>query len=148
MRFPKILIFLLLISHFSFAKNTKPLPAIHIKKTSQKIDVDGELNEIDWQNAEIASDFFMNLPADTSYAKSRTEVKIMYSNSAIYVGAICYDSIPGDYVIQSLKRDFSYPVSDAFTVVLDPFNDKTNGFSFGVNPFGVQREGQIGRAHV
>lgn len=66
-----------------------------------------------------------------------------YNDECIFVAAICYDSLPGKYVIQSLKRDFSYPVSDAFVVTLDPFADKQNGFSFGVNPYGVQREGLV-----
>ena len=47
------------------------------------------------------------------------------------------------FVIQSLKRDFSYPISDAFAVFVDPFDSKQNGFSFAVNPAGVQREGLI-----
>jgi hypothetical protein len=40
----------------------------------------------------------------------------------IYVSAICYDELEGNYVIQSLKRDFSYPVSDAFSVIFDPLS--------------------------
>ena len=56
---------------------------------------------------------------------------------------MCYDKLEGDYVIQSLKRDYSYPISDAFAVYIDPFNDGSNGFSFSVNPMGAQREGLL-----
>ncbi len=118
-------------------------PALHIYKASSKIKIDGELNEPDWQKAEAARDFYQNFPADTSYSLTKTEAFVTYDEEFFYVAAICYDSIKGDYVIQSLKRDFSYPVSDAFAVYIDPFNDKSNGFCFGVNPLGVQREGVL-----
>ena len=121
----------------------KPLPSITIKKTTEKITLDGQLNEAVWSQLDRGSQFYISIPIDTAYAKSKTEVMVTYDDKNIYVAAICYDEIPGDYVIQSLKRDFSYPRSDAFSVILNPFNDKTNGFSFAVNPKGVQREGTI-----
>jgi len=101
------------------------------------------LSEGVWQQTAKAGDFYISTPIDTAYAQTKTEVMLTYDDKNIYVAAICYDELPGDYVIQSLKRDFSYPRSDAFSVILDPFNDKTNGFSFAVNPRGVQREGVI-----
>ena len=67
-----------------------------------------------------------------------------YDDDFIYVSAVCYDDLPEKpYIIQSLKRDYSYPVSDGIGVYFDPFNDKTNGFAFTCNPFGVQREGLL-----
>lgn len=116
---------------------------LHISRTTEKINIDGKLSESLWQHAEKAKDFYQVFPADTSYAKTKTEVMMAYDDKFIYVAAICYDSMPGDYVIQSLKRDFSYPVSDAFVIILDPFQDKTNGFAFSINPYGVQREGLV-----
>jgi hypothetical protein len=116
---------------------------LNIVKTDVAVKVDGLLSESCWQSSEKAKDFYQVFPFDTSYAKSKTEVMVTYDDRFFYVAAICYDEIPGDYVIQSLKRDFSYPISDAFTIVLDPFQDRTNGFAFGVNPMGAQREGLI-----
>ncbi len=136
-------VFFLLVSTLSVAQNTKPTPSLHIKKSTAPITIDGQLNEASWQNAEVATDFFQSFPADTSYTLTKTEVKVTYDEVFFYVGAVCYDELEGDYVIQSLKRDFSYPKSDAFAVYIDPFNDKTNGFSFAVNPLGVQREGLL-----
>ncbi|PCJ84082.1 MAG: hydrolase [Flavobacteriales bacterium] len=127
-----------------FSQNTKEKPAIQIKKAVSEIKIDGELNETDWQNAAIAKDFFQSFPADTSFAETKTEVRLTYDDKNLYVAAHCYDEFPEkDYIIQSLKRDFSYPVSDAFAVFIDPFDDKLNGFSFSVNPLGAQREGLL-----
>ncbi|MBI3234309.1 MAG: carbohydrate binding family 9 domain-containing protein, partial [Bacteroidetes bacterium] len=116
---------------------------VHISQTNEKIEIDGKLNEDLWKIAEKAKDFYQVFPADTSFAKTKTEVMLAYDDKYLYVGAICYDGQPGDYVIQSLKRDFSYPVSDAFVMIVDPFEDKTNGFAFSINPYGVQREGLV-----
>ncbi|PCJ66899.1 MAG: hydrolase [Bacteroidetes bacterium] len=121
----------------------KSLPSIRIEKTSETIRIDGRLDEGVWKNMSKASDFYISTPMDTAFAKTKTEVMITYDDKNLYVAAICYDDLPGENIIQSLKRDFSYPRSDAFSVVIDPFNDKTNGFSFAVNPKGVQREGLI-----
>jgi len=110
---------------------------------SEKITIDGDLSESIWQTAQKTGGFWQHFPNDTSMAREKTEVMVAYDEDNLYIAAICYDSVPHKYVVQSLKRDFSYPISDAFVVTLDPFSDQQNGFSFGVNPYGVQREGLV-----
>lgn len=125
------------IAQFSTTHN------LQIRNANGKITVDGVMDEPDWALSDIADNFYQNFPADTSFAETKTEVRIIFDETNIYIAAICHDKLQGDYVVQSLKRDFSYPISDAFAVFIDPFNDKQNGFSFAVNPLGVQREGLI-----
>ncbi len=125
----------------TYAQNTAKV--LSAKKTSEKIKIDGNLTDSIWQTVEKTGDFWQNFPFDSSLAKTKTEVMVCYNEQFLYVGAICYDSIPGNYIVQTLKRDFSYPISDAFVISIDPFSDLQNGFSFGVNPYGVQREGLI-----
>ena len=117
--------------------------ALIIKKTHENIVVDGELNEQIWKDCEAANNFCQNFPYDTCLAQTKTIAFVTYNEKSLFVSAICYDSLPGNFVVQSLKRDFSYPASDCFVVTIDPFLDKQNGFSFGVNPYGAQREGLI-----
>lgn len=116
---------------------------ISIAKNDGEIRIDGVLDEAIWSKAEKQGDFYQNFPSDTSYALSRTDVMVAFDESFIYVAAILHDEIDGNYVIQSLKRDYSYPISDAFAVFIDPLNDGLNGFSFSVNPRGAQREGLV-----
>ncbi|MCS7028834.1 MAG: carbohydrate binding family 9 domain-containing protein [Bacteroidia bacterium] len=112
-----------------------------IQKAQDKIILDGKITEKSWEVAQKATDFWQSFPYDTSYCKSKTVAMMTYDEEFLYVGAICYDSLQGEYVVQSLKRDFSYPRTDAFAVYLDPLCDKTNGFNFTVSPYNVQREG-------
>lgn len=121
----------------------KETPSLRIIKTTEKIKVDGILDESVWKSIERAGDFVQQFPFDSSLAQSHTEVMISYDDDFIYIAAICKDALDGDYVVQSLKRDFDYQKNDAFAVYLDPFNDLTNGFCFSVNPLNVQREGSI-----
>ena len=116
---------------------------MRIKKAEGKITLDGVLNEEDWLSADIGKDFQQTFPFDSSRSETRTDVMLTYDDKNLYIAAICYDDNEGKYVIQSLKRDFSFPVSDAFAVFIDPFDDGANGFSFSVNPLGVQREGTL-----
>jgi len=127
-----------------FANQDTSKYALKALKIEVKITIDGKDDELVWQqNKNIADNFYQNFPYDTSFAQSKTSVKICYDNNNLYVFARCFDTIKKPYIIQSLKRDWSYPRSDAFVVSIEPFNDYNNGFSFGANPFGAQREGLI-----
>ncbi len=117
--------------------------SLHIQKATGAIVLDGDVSEPAWQAAEIATDFVQQFPYDTAAALSRTDVRVTYNDQYLFISAVCWDDKAGDYIVQSLKRDFSYPVTDAFAIYIDPFNDKTNGFNFTVSPLGVQREGLL-----
>lgn len=109
---------------------------LHINKTTEKIKVDGELNEEVWHTAEVAKDFWLKFPTDDAKAITQTRVQMAYDKNFIYLAAICFDSLP--LVAQSLKRDSRIRESDGFGIVLDPMNKKTNGFYFSVTAFNVQ----------
>jgi len=133
-------LFIVLLSFVQTKAQDKSLSIVY---TQEEIVVDGRAIEEVWAQSEVATDFVLTFPVDTGQATNQTEVKMCFDDKAMYIFATCHDQSEGDYVIQSLKRDFSYPVSDAFAVFIDPFNDQTNGFSFAVNPMGAKREGTL-----
>jgi len=137
------IVLLLLVSFVFTVYAQQPERSILAKSIIDKIVIDGDISEDTWQKAERTGRFWQNFPNDTSLSIVHTEVMLAYDENNLYVAAICYDSVPHEYVIQSLRRDFSYPVSDAFVITIDPFSDLQNGFSFGLNPYGVQREGLV-----
>jgi hypothetical protein len=116
---------------------------LHIKKATGPIVLDAQMDEPDWQLADVANNFMQIFPSDTSLAMAQSEVRLTYDNHFIYVIAKMHNLGPRKYVTPSLRRDFRGEGNDGITIVLDPFRDRTNGFMFGVNPFGVQREGLI-----
>ncbi len=140
---PKYLCILLLWS-ITVPLSAQTNPPLHIKRATGTITLDAVIEEADWQNAEIATDFTQFFPADTSLANAQTEVRMTYDDQFIYLSAKMYNlSTERKYVTPSLRRDYRGEANDGVTVVIDPFQDNTNAFQFGVNPFGVQREGLV-----
>ena len=112
-----------------------------IKKTNEKIIIDGKMNESAWQGAQVANNFYMVLPMDTSKAKVRTEVRMTYDDHQFYILAICYKEKGQIDMVESFKRDWSFLKNDNFLAFIDTYNDQTNGFAFGTNAVGAQCDG-------
>ena len=107
---------------------------LSIKKTQESIKIDGILDETTWKDAEVAKDFFMITPIDSVKATQLSEARISFDEENLYIAIIFFNtSIQGDYVIESLKRDFSFGKNDNFLVAIDPFNNQNTGFAFGLN---------------
>ena len=131
---------------FCFFAFTQPLPnpEINAVKSTGKIEIDGILDEADWINANAVSGFWTNFPADTTFAKGQTVVRILFDDQFIYIGAQCKN--PAQvlrYIASSLRRDYPFDENDAFGVVFDTYSDQTNGYGFYISAYGVQREEQI-----
>jgi hypothetical protein len=113
-------------------------------KLKETIVLDGILDEEIWTNTEgWNGNFKQYFPSDTSASKVRTRMKIAFDDQNLYIAAVMENLGPRKYVSTSLRRDFRGEQNDAIVFVLDTFNDKTNAFQFGINPYGVQREGLI-----
>lgn len=115
----------------------------HIGKASSAIEVDGVMNEKAWKNAEIAKDFYMVFPMDTSHAVARTEVRMAYDEHNLYLIAQCFQVVAGPNYVESLRNDWSFGKNDNFLMFMDPFDDQTNGFAFGTNSAGAQWDGMM-----
>lgn len=119
-------------------------PALIADKISIPINLDGVLDESVWGEGNWGTDFYQFFPSDTSLAKVQTKVRIVYDEKFIYIAAIMYNLGPRDnYISTSLRRDYRGEQNDGISFVFDTFNDNTNAFQFGVNPYGVQRESLI-----
>lgn len=114
-----------------------------IAKATGPITIDGKADEDAWLSPEVGGDYDQVLPMDTSKAVTRTEFKLTYDDKNLYLLVINYNSTPGPYVIESMRRDFGFYDNDNNLFMLDPYNDQTNGFSFGSSVAGGQWDGLI-----
>lgn len=114
---------------------------LHISKTSSPVKIDGELNDVIWSTAEKTTPFWRKFPTDNGKPKRNTEVQVAYDDKFIYIAFTAYDS--GKAFINSLKRDIGHDGNDGVAILLDPINQKTNGFFFVVNAFNAQSEDMI-----
>lgn len=115
---------------------------LHIRKATEPVRLDGELNEADWQGAETAGRFKLAFPNDTAYSNFRTEAHLTFDDRNLYVGVVCYQP-RNTYIVQSLRRDFDPGTTDVINLVFDPSKDGLNGFLFSISPYNVQREALI-----
>lgn len=114
------------------------MEAIRILK-GISVELDGQLSEDIWQQAPVATQFTQRRPSDGSRATQKTEIRVLYDNSHLYVGIIAYDSSPDSIKAPLFRRDGN-EASDWVYVSFDSYNDKRTAFTFGVNPRGVQQD--------
>ena len=124
-----------------FRLGTVAQPMMHAVrlKEGERIIVDGQLDEAIWLKVPVATEFTQRFPNDTQPATERTEVRLLYTDEAIYVGFMAYDSAPDSILAPLFRRDGTQ-ASDWVYVSFDSYNDKRTAFSFAVNPRGVQKD--------
>lgn len=106
--------------------------------------IDGDLNDAAWKTAPLATDFIQNFPTFGITATTRSEVRILYDDAAIYIGAYMYDD-PSLVRKQLTSRDGEQRQDvDFFSVFFDTYNDQQNGFQFLVTTANVQSDAKIG----
>ena len=122
------------------AQNTKR--SLLVKKVEEKIILDGNLSEDIWLKANSAENFWQLFPTDSLKSINKTSVKILFNDTHLLIGIEAL-AIDKNFIVSSLKRDFSALTNDNVTILFDTFRDGQNAFLFGVSAFGVQREGLI-----
>ncbi|TXI66934.1 MAG: hydrolase [Flavobacterium sp.] len=126
-----ITIFISLTSFLLSFSQTKK--SVSTKKTTENISIDAELNEASWKDAEIATDFISLEPKNGTPIPEefKTEVKILYSDNAIYVGAKLFDPNPEKILKELVERD-ELGTSDFFGIFINGYNDGQQEFRFFV----------------
>lgn len=143
----KILLQLVTVLSFPaliFAQTSQKISApsqktLGAKKTFAAIKIDGKLDEAAWKEAVPASDFIEWRPNFGAHedANSRTEVYLLYDNTAVYIGGYCHEPSPDSISKELVGRD-QVGVNDYIGVIFDTYNDRINGVGFYVTPLGEQ----------
>ncbi|MGB1831359.1 MAG: DUF5916 domain-containing protein [Flavobacteriaceae bacterium] len=116
--------------------------SLFVKKIDANIQLDGSLDEAVWKEADTATNFWQMFPTDSLRSTNQTEVKLLYDDTHIYIGGYA-KGVAANFMVNSLRRDFSARSNDNITVLFDTFRDGQNAFLFGVSAYGVQREGLV-----
>ena len=109
--------------------------------------LDGEVRaDPVWQAVTPATGFIQSLPDEGQPASQRTEVRVVYTNDAIFFSFVCYDDDPATIVVSDARRDASLADTDSLLFIVDTYRDEQNGFVFGTNPVALQYDGQLSKA--
>jgi hypothetical protein len=112
-------------------------------RATQAPSIDGRLDDASWAAGQPISGFVQREPFEGQPASERTEVRVLFDEEALYVGAWLYDREPSAIVLGTTLRDASLSDTDAFILVFDTYLDHENGFVFGTTPSGIEYDGQI-----
>ena len=99
--------------------------------------VDGVLDDIAWQGATAVSDFVQKIPVEGAAPSVATEVRLLYDDHALYVGARLRRGDPLAIRTSITRRDTESD-AEVFTVSLDPYRDRRTAYSFSVSSGGVR----------
>ena len=105
---------------------------------TERLILDGRLDEEVYRAVPAVTDLIQQLPDEGAFATERTEVWILFDDTAMYISARCYDAAPPEaWVANEMRRDsIQLRQNDSFSVLFDTFYDRRNGVAFLVNPIG------------
>ncbi len=127
----------------SAAARTGPGPVLEAVRRSGPVDVDGRITEDAWRRAPAATGFVQGDPVEGAEPARPTEVRILYDEEALYVGARMHDD-PASVADQLVRRDEGGQY-DHFEVLLDPNLDRQTGYLFRVGASGVEFDAYLFR---
>ena len=124
------------------ASLTAPVPAatgerVVAYRARASIRVDGRLDDAEWRDASVFSLPFETYPGNNTPATVRTECRIAYDASNLYLGCHAFDPAPSSIRAVRADRD-GILEHDRVGITIDPFNDRRRGWRFAINPLGVQ----------
>jgi hypothetical protein len=139
---PVLLVLLFTFTSFSLAADVVQVPATRLAE-QQPPTLDGRVNDEVWLGSEPYTTFTQQDPVEGAPASERTEVRVLFDKSNVYIGIICFDSEPDKIIVNQSRRDADISETDSVIIVFDTFNDTQNAFVFGTNPLGIEYDGQV-----
>jgi hypothetical protein len=126
------------------------LPLATAAQALGAITIDGKLDESAWAKATPITDFHQQQPNEAVPPTQRTEVRLLYDERALYIGARMYDSLGAAGIHAPLARrdqlldsngnngSFNSLTTDKLIVILDPYHNHIDQAWFEINPAGVR----------
>jgi hypothetical protein len=108
--------------------------------TPAAVRINGTLSDAVWEGATPVADFVQREPNEGAAPSQRTEFRVAYDASTVYVKVRAFDTEPEKIVGYLTRRDADSP-SDWIRVMIDSYHDRRTAYEFAVNPAGVKQDG-------
>tara|TARA_R110000824_G_scaffold336_1_gene1826 strand:+ start:252476 stop:254644 length:2169 start_codon:yes stop_codon:yes gene_type:complete len=122
------------------SNNPQGLKEIKATRVSTAPVMDGSLDDAVWQESQVIDDFHQISPGDGATPSERTEVYMVYTEDALYIGARMYDSNPELIAAPTIRHGQGLGGDDRLVIILDPFNTRRVGYRFETNLNGVRHD--------
>jgi Domain of unknown function (DUF5916)/Carbohydrate family 9 binding domain-like len=103
--------------------------------------IDGVLDDECWKTATVAKNFIQRTPKFGGPAEEPTEVRMVYDDQAVYIGAYLFDS-QADKIQTNISLRDELGRADRFELGMDTYDDNINGFKLIVSAANVQFDGR------
>jgi hypothetical protein len=145
-RFFSCLLLFLVFNHNIYAQQaiskadiSNDFAKLDIPHLGGEIKIDGELNDIQWQQAKELELNYVTRPFENTRPPVTTRVKLFENGDTLYVAFIAQDPKVED--ISAFYRDRDGIWSDDLVgIKLDTFNDSRLAYQFFTNPHGIQAD--------
>ncbi len=134
----RLFLFAILVGMLQVASAQTKLRELAAKKINTAVKIDGKLEESFWSETPLATkmvEFRPNFGAIEA-DETRTEVYLVYDNTAVYIGGFCHEK--RDSISKELVGRDEIGINDYVGVTFDTYLDKINGFGFFMTPLGEQ----------
>ena len=123
---------------------TLDAPSARALKVALAPSLDGRVaDDPAWEMVPPLTDFWQTAPEAGQPASERTEVRIAYTEDALYFGVTLYDRSAEGLTLSDSRRDSPLDDVDSFRILLDTYKDRQNGFVFATNPAALEYDGQV-----
>ena len=132
------------------ATTTHVVPSVPGARRTLPITVDGKLDEGAWAAATPITELRQTRPTEGAAATLATEIRILYDDDALYIGARMTEPMGAAGIRAPLARrdqllaangnngSFNSLTTDKIAVVLDPYHNHLDEIWFEINPAGVR----------
>ncbi|HKP30562.1 MAG TPA: DUF5916 domain-containing protein, partial [Gemmatimonadales bacterium] len=121
-------------------RNGRVPPTATAVRANEAPKIDGHLNDAAWASAPVMTGFRRDVPNDGKPATENSEVRVVYDNHAMYVGARLFNRDKAKVSRRLSRRDSFSVFNDVFFVLIDSYHDHTTEFVFGSTPAGERRD--------
>ncbi len=105
------------------------------------ITIDGRLDESAWSSAQPITGFTQVEPDEGAPLSQRSEVRVLYDDTNLYIGAWLFDE--GPVTTRLARRDANVVDTDLFVVFVDSYHDHRTAFRFTTNPSSFKRDEMV-----
>jgi hypothetical protein len=139
--------FLVLIARAPLAAKTphpssEPMAVVPLVPAAAAPVLDGVLDDPIWASALRFENWKTIRPDIAKEPSQKTVAYLSHDADNIYFAVRCFDSEPEKIKAAVSMRD-AIDADDLVAFALDTFNDQQSGFTFMLNPFGIQEDGMM-----
>jgi hypothetical protein len=113
---------------------------VQIVRTATPPLLDGKLDDAVWATAAVLTEFHQVNPIEYAPSAERMEIRLLYDDDALYVGAKMFQP-PAGITRNMLRQNGNITQDDTLFVTIDPFNSRRAGYFFGINANAVRFDG-------